>query len=639
MSIFPSNLPYGDAIEQAKKKITDIINPDRDRTSSVSETAGTSTNILDEYDVPTYHLKLFVSQFKQVDLSDLSAIKPSAVLAETGVTDITIDNLTFQTVYGYQTDTYTSFSTVFNFEIKEPLGTTFINRIHDAAAIIGAENFTKIPFFLEISFRARDRNTQEPVVVPDATTTFAIHITECNINVDNGGSVYKCKAVRINDYAHDDVLGIIKQNISLEVSTLQDVGTKLAQYLNSPQYITQDNASFTSENFPTEFYVFDFSEIPQQEFYTNSQQEKSGRNNSYDKLNFDDTTIHITSGASVNRVIDMLMVNSKWLQNEIGGPKNLDNQNYEQDLDFKNAYKIETNINFVGYHRGVGDYIRIVTYKVKPFTIGQSSSSVINPKENDTPKTISYNTTLPKEYGKNGEIVRKYNYLYTGMNTSVISFDFNVKLAWYTALPQQYGLYPNAYQNDAGATTVNPKAENDRISSERAKQIADENNRITFFSGDIARPDAVVTEDAPNNIISRDAMPNDGTYPASFRTYPYWHDNFGVIESDRTSSRGKTSTLLRNYVQNAQQEFVTAELEIRGDPYWFMNGIGTDSIKYYMFKTGFPSEPGQDGLMKIGNDSLVTGLFQALRTENKFEGGKFTQKLFGRRELLVKVES
>lgn len=644
MAQIPSSNSIGTAFKNTVGKVKDIFNPDNDRTSTFSDTAGTSTNILDEYDVPTYHIKLFLANFIGVDLSDPTGIKPLAVLAETGVTDISIDKLSFETVYGFQSATYTSFSNVFNFELKEPLGTTFLNRVHDAAAIINAENFTKIPFFLEVSFRARDRNTGEPVVVEGATQTFPIHIIECDIKVDGGGSVYKCKAVRTNDYAHDDNIGIIPQDISLEVSNLQDVGTKLANYLNSGQYFTQNNANFTDETYPTEFYVFDFSEIPDQEFYTNSQQEKSGRNNSYDKLNFDDTTIHISSGAAINRVIDMLMTNSKWLQTEIGGQKNADKDNNEHDLDFKNVFKIETNIQFVGYHRGMGDYIRVITYVIKPFTVGTSAGSTINPQENKTPNTVNYNQVLPVQYGKNGEIVRKYNYLYTGMNTSVMNFDFNVKLAWYTAMPQQYGLYPNSYQNDAGNLVTPIVSQGSRTGSISAKIDADNANKIVFVKNDAQKPDAQtpdasILQDPPSWFFDRDnAAANDGTYPSSFRAYPYWHDNFGIIEPDRTGSRGKTSTLLRSYVQNAQQEFVTINLEIRGDPYWFTNGNKTDTIKYFLFKTGFPSEPSeQDGLMKIGKDSLVTGLFQVLKTENKFEDGIFTQKLLARRELLTKV--
>lgn len=599
----------------------------------------TSRNKLDDYDVVTYHIKLFVADFVGKDLTDeamqgRTEIKPVAIIAETGVTDIGIDNLEFETVFGFQDETFTSFSTVFTFQLKEPLGTTLLDRMEQAAAYVGARNFTKIPFFLEIYFVARDPSTGDPVVLDQTKKIFPVHIINCDISVDKGGSVYDCRAVRINDYAYDDNIGFIRQDINLDnVYDLYEAGAKLEEYLNSQEFWSQQHASFGPDGCPPEEYFFDFSQIPDPSFNepAKDQLEKTGRNNSYDVLDNKTTNIHIPSGMPINRLIDFLMTNTKWLQEEINADERTKND--KNPLRFKTAFKVVSEVRFKGYHEGIGDYIRQITYRAVPITVGTSSSSTTNPVENDSRNVISYDSP-PVSFGTNGQIVKKYNYLYTGMNTSVLNFNFKVNLAWYAALPQQYGYYTNANAHETGLTAHKPDTQGSNTALENTKIEADRRNKVDCRL--TSSPDKGRER---NLYITRDGNKESrGVYESSFRVYPYWHDNFGIIEADRTSARAKTNTLLRSYVQNAQQEFVTIDLEIRGDPDWYTNLLDNDRLKYFLFKTGFPTEPDPaDGLLKVNQDSLVTGLFQILKAQNKFVNGKFTQVLYARRELLTKV--
>lgn len=595
----------------------------------IQESSNTNINVLDQYDVSTYHLKLFAAPFLGVDLD---TVEPGFIIAESGVTDIGINNLQFMSTFGFQEDTYTSFATKFTFELKEPLGTTLLDRMRIAANNVGADNFIKMPFFLEVTFLGRDKSSGTPVNIP-AKKVYPIHILDIKIRVDKGGSVYTCSAVQVHDYAHNDQSGVISKDLVLEVQDLQDALCKIQDHLNDEEYKHEQDANHLAVN-NKDTYLFEIHPdiLALGQFIGDSPQKtKSSRNDLYLELTDDKTTIHINDGTSIGRVIDLLMVNTKYLQSKIN--KQEPEQNRKQGWVEKDVYKIKSKIKLPSYDEGRKDYDREITYQIEPFTLHTGFS---NPAETQA-------KTLPSDYigpiGSAARVVKNYNYIFTGKNFHVIDFDFNVNLAWFMAMPRQHGFFTNPNQPDVGKLYV------PRDSGEKAdpnwKEKEDEANKTSGGPANNVQtpdqdndPDGSLSGQSSGNYIRRPTN-TAGLFPPSFIEYAYEHDGVGVIEGERTAARGKTGSLLKSYITNNVAEFIKIEVVIRGDPFWLT--ASDDKQLYFIFNTGLPQEPAEDGLIPPPEDTLVTGLFQILQVRNTFSDGKFIQTLVGRRDVLTRI--
>lgn len=588
-------------------------------------------NFLDDFDVVTYKIQLYATSFIGLDLSDDAMVtsppRPQYIIAETGVTDISIDNLTFESFYGFQAATYTSFSTVFNFQLKEALGSTLLDRVKYAAKRLGVDNFVKMPLFLKVSFVGRSKSSGDPLTVFKGRV-WPIHIVDMKIQIDRGGSVYDCKAVRVGDYAHDNYLGTIRQPMNFEITDLPDALTKLQDYLKDPAYVTQSQANFANAA-GTEVYKFNIhGDILKEgggKFIEGSKSAwKSSRTDSFSELTLDKTTVMIDQGTSINRLIDILMANTQYLQKNIKRTQVDTMENQNKELALKDVYKIRADVKFTGYDTGTDDFTREITYYIDPFTIG-TADAVTRPREKENPRSVRED--YQGSWGTNGKVVKNYHYIYTGKNFHVLDFDIKINFAWFTALSPQYGMYGTTY-HDTGTTAYTPK-DQDPTSSVEAKAKADKANQGTKVS--------LKASSSPEKpvYLSRDHKDTAGIFTPTFRELPGHHNTAGIIEGERHAARNQTGSLMTTYVERSQSEFVVIDIELRGDPYWFT--AESDKILYFTFVIGVPDEPSADGKMKQTKEHLITGLYQMLKVTNKFVDGKFTQTLNARRDLLTRI--
>lgn len=577
-----------------------------------------NNNELDFYDVSTYHIKLYAAKFQNKTLDSVKPDSDARIIAESGVTAIGIEDLEFETFWGFQAGTYTSFATTFTFTLKEPLGATMLDQIKVLADELGIENFIKMPFFLEIGFRGRNRETGDtisPNLMP--VKRFAIHIIDMKLEVDKGGTIYTCKAVRAHDYAHSIIIGTTNQTIVLDVVDLQDAITKLQDNLNGTDAKGKEKTGVKgqgkNDQFRDKWTINIDPEIAAKgAFVDNPEKQKSSGNNPYLEWDNTKTAIHIPAKSEMGNVIDLLMLNTRWLKDSI------------KDNEKTKIHKIKSTVKIIGYDHIRNDYVRDITLDIVP---------VLNRPAVHEAKA-SEETALPSDFigelqGGNGTVAKSYNYIFTGKNYHVINFEFKLNLAWFTMLPRKSG--------SANYDIYNPgllcEAPNERVQGTWFGWM----DSITEGNDPSILPPISVDPVSGKSIYAdRTKGSASGVWPQSFCEAPVDQEGSTMVESSRDTETSYTASLFRNYIEESRGEFILIDVEVRGDPFW-LTASNTEKL-YFIFSTGMPQEVDMNtGQIPLPSETLITGLFQIRTVKHSFSNGKFIQILNGVRDPLTKI--
>ena len=106
-------------------------------------------NLLDNYDSVTYHWKLFIVTPDASASGDIFNLNKQIIIAESGVSDLTIDNVIIESIATPTVDSGTGPSTNVRFNIIEPAGAGLIDKIFYQSLALGIGNWNVMPFYLQ----------------------------------------------------------------------------------------------------------------------------------------------------------------------------------------------------------------------------------------------------------------------------------------------------------------------------------------------------------------------------------------------------------------------------------------------------------------------------------------------------------
>jgi len=206
----------------------------------VDITTDIEDNILDKFDLPTYHIRFYMLSDDAVrkGIFGPKAKDQRVIIAESGVTVIEVDEVEIHTVSGISRESGVGTATEFSLTLKEPFGATLLDDVSNAAKFLGIKNFAKIPFFLEVSFRGRqtgDDSTQVPGAIgelQDLVWTWPILLTKMAMDVTTGGTVYSIKAAIYGDLAYTNEASDAQKAITVDALTVADFFTGLQTQMN-----------------------------------------------------------------------------------------------------------------------------------------------------------------------------------------------------------------------------------------------------------------------------------------------------------------------------------------------------------------------------------------------------------------------
>ena len=306
-------------------------------------------------------------------------------------------------------------------------------------------------------------------------------------------------------------------------------------------------------------------------------------------------SFHFTQKQKLTDIITQVILSSTWAKEVTQKATKADGM-----VDW---FKIDTQIEFLDYDASIGDFAKKYVYRVVPFKVHSSIFS--NP--NAVP--VGYDN-LEKQ------IVKQYDYIYSGQNTEILSFDIDINYLFYSgANPQSETKTKDEQNRDNNGPGENKpletkqskgnesKAQAANLGKSKVKKNPDLFNTLRGGSGNIGVEQKIAESfhDAFINVTSADLVKINFTIMG---------DTYYLIDSG-----------LSNYF--AAESSVSNQLTEDGT----MNYEGRDVYIYITFRTPADINQRTGGFEFDEGVSPFSGIYRVIKVISKFEGGTFKQEL------------
>ena len=558
----------------------------------------------------------------------------------------------------------------FTFDVMEPFSMgLFLQSLQNAAIKAGYSNYLDSPFLLKLDIIGFDENSKIKKTIKPKF--FILKLKKVTFSVDETGSKYAVEAYPYNHQGFSDTVDTAFTDINIgittgtapmpqeEKGTVRDLlatgGNSLVALLNkneesavkqgrykikdryeihfpeiSSQRFTDQNESgndsgagatfdpskqsqksvggtevdaTTSQNIGNNpiaksKFGFDAKSGGNFPFKTDKDvvDEETGRvNRGIMQIDEEARSFHFTQKQKLTDIITQVILSSTWAKEATQKATKADGM-----IDW---FKIDTQIEFLDYDDTIGDFAKKYVYRVVPFKV--HSSVFGNPN------------AIPPGYDileKN--IVKKYEYIYSGQNTEILSFDIDINYLFYSgANPQSESKTKNEQNKDnKGPVGDNEKtvetekgnnstAQAANLGKSKVKKNPDLFNVLRGGSGDVDVEQKIAQsfQDAFINVTSADLVKIN---------FEIMGDTYYLIDSG-----------LSNYfaAESGSSNLLTED--------GTMNYEGQDVYIYITFRTPADINQRTGGFEFDDGVSPFSGIYRVIKVISKFEGGTFKQEL------------
>lgn len=559
----------------------------------------------------------------------------------------------------------------FTFDILEPYSMgLFLQSLQNAAIKAGYSNYLDSPFLLKLDIIGFDESSKIKKTIKPKF--FILKLKKVTFSVDETGSKYAVEAYPYNHQGFSDTVDTAFTDINIgittgtapmpqeEKGTVRDLlatgGNSLVALLNknedlavkqgrydikdryeihfpeiSSQRFTDQNESgignfdpgatfdpsksnqksvggtevdaTTSQNIGNNpvaksKFGFDVKRGGNFPFKTDKDvvDEETGRvNRGIMQIDESARSFHFTQKQKLTDIITQVILSSTWAKEATQKATKADGM-----IDW---FKIDTQIEFLDYDASIGDFAKKYVYRVVPFKV--HSSVFGNPN------------AIPPGYDileKN--IVKKYEYIYSGQNTEILSFNIDINYLFYSgANPQSETKTKNEDNKDnKGVAGSNPKlvetekgnnstAQAANLGKSKVKKNPDLFNVLRGGSGDVDVEQKIAQsfQDAFINVTSADLVKIN---------FEIMGDTYYLIDSG-----------LSNYfaAESGSSNLLTED--------GTMNYEGQDVYIYITFRTPADINQRTGGFEFSDGVSPFSGIYRVIKVISKFEGGTFKQEL------------
>ncbi len=592
--------------------------------------------------------------------------------------DLYIDDISIVTICGMNQENRGSNATNIEFTITEPYGMDFLEQLFDYCTTgLGEHNYLQIPYLLEIKFVGyKDDGSVETA---QATKIIPIHLAQIDIKLNNSGSIYKITAFAYNELANTEQFGRVPSTFEFNSGDIINSsgskrGNLLSSYTNgfaNVLYNQQQSLLTSSPTTPAQIEIADnyhivFSDFSQvgdggigtstliDEVWSDSntppiaKDSPMGINNfslqsigqntlqySVDKqtgqtpagaVNYSTgTKISFTAGSSILDCLNTLVINSTYITKQIDSYNSIvqqinlaasGNPNASANADIQqmvatlhstpfNWFIIVPTVKILGYDHIRNTHALDITYTIKPYTIYNIKS---NNAFNGDPSP---------------RLAKQYDYIFTGKNTEILSFDIG---------------FTSAY------LTYNQFNDNTKVQGTGGVMPDNSNGQIT-----------PATSKAPQNINVLQTTPtalNSAMITAPAPASNKEQRSVGQISSARNQAADIASTIY------APAELLQLDMTIQGDPDLikqdglFLNTVSDPNNPYLQngvlsyntgevyaivnFKTPQDLDLNtglisvtyvSDNNLKKSKQNIFSGYYRIFEVNNKFSKSHFTQQI------------
>lgn len=584
-----------------------------------------------------------------------------------GKTDFYIDNLDIESVIGLDQGRSTNV-TKFSFDIIEPFSMgLFMTACQYAASQVGHYNWLTAPFLMTISFRGTTE-TGVMSIIPNASKYIPFQFNDIKVKVTEAGAVYSCTAICWHDIAHDVKYSVLKDDAKIEGSTVQELlqsGPKSLQTVLNNKF--KDTAKKTNSD-PDQIYIIfptdrssggsssnastsgatsavTLADV-QKQINVNVISGSAGTvgqnlsdvndagtsalnanltaqgnppskadkdvwdpiNRIYVRQNLQPIagvgTKQYSKGQSIEDIITDVILTSEYARTQLTGDPDSKGMRQWFRIDTQ-AYNISSTANFAT----TGTKPQVIVYRVIPYAVHVSSA----------PGAANVQGPGLDELGK--QVIKEYNYIYTGLNADIIKFDINFNAGFRQELPADTGTESDGKQlakNEGDIVTKNtniqPYLVQPRSDSQTNPPILPQQNwwgkwETKYDSGRGSNDDDEISRNAKffHMAITRG-------YDMMNMEMEIIGDPYYIVQSGTGNYTAQESQYL-NLTSDMDIDWQSSEVHIKVN---FRSPIDLNQT------TGLYD---YNGYSKTAPVLLFQGLFRIRSVTSSFKGGQFTQKL------------
>ena len=615
--------------------------------------SGARGNKLHDYVNWTYRISLHMIPKNTVNQMYTGAINPDGgseailansifVCADGGIggyerneyfpTDLSIDNVEMQTIVGQTQRTRGSDVIKIKFEITEPYTANFMGRLITASREVNPDGTWDTTFFcLKIEFLGYDDNGQ-PQTIPDTTKYIPMTLINMTFKITSSGALYYVDAIPCNDMAKTVLDNVIPFHVEVQAGTVKDLfsgelsskGNATAAPSSARQAelnIVQTNPSTTNSTTTvikgldkalnnaevektkdgnkgqTLANVYEFRFDPAigeakiadpNKYQTSAVAMTSGKDPNAITAgkvgsltaDFNNNTFRAQAGTKITDFISSIIKISSFMTDQ----HKADGSSKDQPL---YTYKINPVVKWGPVDPATNYYQRTVRFVVTPFQIlGQDAQG------------------FGQKPPESSDIVKQYNYIYSGDNKDIINVNIEYKMAFFELKNGVPSNYINKTKETPGKDTDTNVDRYDGSTDSRWSK--------------------------PKYLYTRGLANQQNTGPTTVNPA-----NIAVGE-------------LMNKLFDNDADMIQLEITIVGDPDWIDQDtvlfgpeigpspyIGNGSVNFtretyfnFFFNTPNSDYDDNSGIFnENGAYSVFSGTYNVIQVTSNFQKGKFTQKL------------
>jgi hypothetical protein len=437
-------------------------------------------NILDSYDVATYHWKLFITDPESSANGTIFNTDNQTIIAESGISDLTIDKVEIIGITTPTIESGTGISTNVKFEITEPSGAGLMDKLFYQSVSLGIGNWTVMPIYLQLEFKTREPGTSEANLgsmgnLEGLKWFWTTKFTSTKAHVSEVGTRYEITAIIYNEYAQSNSNFVIKQNTVLQdIENFGDAMKQLEDRLNAAQLATLvSNASI-----PDSYKIVVDPELAKYKITPIDKNTNSRRSDNF--LTFDNKDATFSADTALDKVIDTLLSQSPDFQKKmLNAPRpGADGLPMPQEPNqMKYIWRIFTETRPLKFDPRRQDISKEFTIFIVEYNIGILDANVF--QTSAPPLTLADERKRLLTYVKNKILKKKYDYLFTGLNDQILNFDLTINNA-YTATQARFnGIYLNSAMSAKGVVNQDHAVEDANVSAKLNTAISMQNSAKT----------------------------------------------------------------------------------------------------------------------------------------------------------------
>jgi hypothetical protein len=380
--------------------------------------------------------------------------------------DFFINNVRIETLMGANEQTNMSVATKIEFDIIEPYSMSgFIEALQVASVAAGYQQYINAPFMLKMEFIGYPDGSEiaeTAQTVPDSTRYFVLTFTGLNIDVTENGAKYNCKCVPFNERAFGQP-SQLTASTKIKGTTVGELLKDFEKALNDAKKSDTENERNQGQSNNFDSYEIIVPNVDDTGIISNETNRKildskiveflksnavyafddPAETSSKSKSSPTDPVVMFSAGMNIHECIISIVCNSTYLKDILKDLSNAESKTIDQygmvdyftvnlEVIDKGTVDDKTNKPFYNY-----------LFIVLPYKIHCTRIPLIANQPIDTSKFLKVAN-------------RTYNYLYTGANVDIKTFQLKFNTLFFQAIPKALGNKSDRPTTSESVSSIDP---------------------------------------------------------------------------------------------------------------------------------------------------------------------------------------